>query len=275
MTLFRNRYRIESTRCPNWDYSSPGFYYVTICTHDRLRLFGQVVNGEMALSEHGAIADHAWRDLPNHYPHVVLDKYVIMPNHVHGVIQLLHDRDVRVGSVPSSRAGASVAGADAGDTTGDDDDPDFDPDCDDGDCVADCVVDGGVVIVETGFKPVSTTPSTTPPTTPSTTPPTTPSTTPPTTPSGSPTTTPPTDDTPATDPIRAYRRHGLSEIIRAFNTFSARRVNVARGTPGTQVWQPRFHDHIVRDERELLRIRRYIMNNPRNWQKDKLRGGSC
>ena len=64
-------------------------------------------------------------------------------------------------------------------------------------------------------------------------------------------------------------RHGLAEIVRAFKTFSARRINEMRHTPGTSVWQRGFYDHVIRNDRELAAIRRYIADNPRRWAADK------
>jgi REP element-mobilizing transposase RayT len=62
----------------------------------------------------------------------------------------------------------------------------------------------------------------------------------------------------------------LFEFVRALKTFSSRRINEFRNSPGTPVWQSRFHDRIVRDENELNRIREYIKNNPINWETDDL-----
>ena len=86
MTLFQNKYRIESTRFKGWDYASTGSYFVTICTFDRVNLFGRVVKGQMELNQYGNIVNQCWLDLPNHYKNIRLDAFVIMPNHVHGII---------------------------------------------------------------------------------------------------------------------------------------------------------------------------------------------
>lgn len=76
----------HSIRLKGYDYSQPGAYFVTICTRDRAGLFGEVADGEMRLNEWGEIVLWTWRDLPNHVPNVQLDAFVIMPNHVHGII---------------------------------------------------------------------------------------------------------------------------------------------------------------------------------------------
>ncbi|MGQ9826987.1 MAG: transposase, partial [Roseiflexus sp.] len=63
--------------------------------------------------------------------------------------------------------------------------------------------------------------------------------------------------------------HGLPEIIRAFKTFSARRINASRKSPGVPVWQRNYYEHIIRNEESLNRIREYIANNPAQWEMDR------
>jgi len=186
VTLFANKYRIESARLKNWDYSSPGYYFITICTKNRECLFGEIVNGKIVPNKYGEILENCWNDLPNHYPNLKLDQFVVMPNHVHGIIIIEYNNNT---------------------------------------------IDYQGVPVETGLKPVST-------------------------------------GTPGT-PGTSVKTHGLFEFIRALKTFSARRINEHRQTPGTSVWQTRFHDHIIRDDDELNRIRKYIIENPSNWKMDE------
>ena len=81
--------RRRSIRLKEFDYSQAGAYFVTVCTRDRTCLFGDVAASEMRLNEYGRIAFAAWEDLPNHYPNVELDAFVVMPNHVHGIIVLV------------------------------------------------------------------------------------------------------------------------------------------------------------------------------------------
>ena len=161
----------HSIRLEGYDYSLPGAYFVTVCTHKREYLFGNVVNDEMVLREYGKIVENIWHNLTNHYQNIKLDKFIVMPNHIHGIIILMDMNDVGAGLKPA-----------------------------------------------------------------------------------------PTDLT---------KYYPLSEIIRAFKTFSARHVNELRKTPGIPVWQRNYHEHIVRNENELNRIREYIMNNPLRWQYDR------
>src|SRR5215472_15817475 len=88
MTLFRNKYRVESIRKPDWDYSSPGLYFVTICTHEMRMYFGMVVNSQVKLSTIGKRAEEHWKEIPNHFKNVALDEFVVMPNHLHAIIKI-------------------------------------------------------------------------------------------------------------------------------------------------------------------------------------------
>ncbi len=182
--------RRHSMRLKGYDYATGGAYFVTICTHHREDLLGSVVSGVVRPSECGLVVQRAWNDLPGHYPHVALDDFVLMPNHVHGVL-FLGDEEV----------------------------------------VNDIVV--------AGLRPATTTAGNA--------------------------SRPSYGDAAST---RAARRHSLSEIVRAFKTFSARRINALRGTPASPVWQRGFYDHVVRDEPDLRRIRQYVLDNPLTWDAD-------
>jgi len=79
----------QSTRLRGYDYAKAGLYFITICCHNRLCLFGDVVGGMMILNDAGKNADDCWMEIPAHFPNVTLHEYVIMPNHVHGIIELI------------------------------------------------------------------------------------------------------------------------------------------------------------------------------------------
>lgn len=81
-------FKRRSIRLKGWDYSSPGTYFITICTQNRECLFGKVNRGEMVLNEWGQIVAQCWREIPKHFPHAELDEFVVMPNHVHGIIAI-------------------------------------------------------------------------------------------------------------------------------------------------------------------------------------------
>ena len=192
----------QSIRFKGYDYSQPGGYFVTVVAQNRECLFGEIVEREMRLSRAGRIVQQAWTDLPNHYSHVVLDEFVIMPNHVHGIIVLT-----------DTGRGRSIS--------------------------------GGIVLPDQdrdSMEPVPDPDQTCPYTIDKS--------------------TRPYDPRPGT-------RHALPEIVRAFKSFSARRINALRRTPGRPVWQRNYYERIIRDEAELKLIREYIRYNPTQWESDQ------
>ena len=208
---FQNKYRISSARLKNWDYGSNAIYFVTICTQNREHYFGEIADGQMNLSETGKIANRFWFEIPNHFPFVQLGEFVVMPNHVHGIIII--DKPTNSGNNDFDKMG----GDGYGDAFGD-------------------VPNGGVddgAIVETPNLGVSTVPST-------------------------------TDH--KTDAASAKWNPGiLGSIVNQYKricTIHARKIN-----PGF-AWQPRFHDHIIRNHESFIRISDYIFNNPVNWRND-------
>ena len=86
MDKFQNKYRIPSARLQNWDYGSNGSYFITICTADMQYHFGEVHDREMHLSESGILANMYWSQIPEKFPFVALGEFVVMPNHMHGII---------------------------------------------------------------------------------------------------------------------------------------------------------------------------------------------
>ncbi len=101
MEKYQNKYRIDTTRLKNWDYGSTGFYFVTICTRHHENYFGDIIQpietlnfaslyGLSSPQLHpkpiGKIARQYWSEIPNHFPFVVLDEFVIMPDHLHGIL---------------------------------------------------------------------------------------------------------------------------------------------------------------------------------------------
>lgn len=170
-------------RLRDYDYSEFGYYFVTICAKDRELCFGDVVGENMVLNEFGRIADKCWRDLPNHYWNCKLDEFIIMPNHVHGIVII--DNDVGNGFKPFPVNQIK-----------------------------------SFPTQWNGYKPFPT------------------------------------------------NKYSLSEMMRGFKTFSSRRINETQNIFRFQ-WQKSFYDRIIRDNHELYRIRKYIMNNPSQWCLDR------
>ena len=78
----------QSIRLRGYDYSKQGAYFITICTHQRKNLFAEITNGHIKLTEYGNIVKTQWQEIPNRFQNIILDEYVIMPNHIHGIIHI-------------------------------------------------------------------------------------------------------------------------------------------------------------------------------------------
>jgi len=80
--------RPHTLRLPDYDYTTPGGYFVTVCTDNRTCFFGNIVNGTMQLSDFGFIVQKVWVEIPLHFRQVNLDEFIVMPNHLHGILHL-------------------------------------------------------------------------------------------------------------------------------------------------------------------------------------------
>ncbi len=212
MTYDPKGHHRRSIRLQGYDYSRPGMYFVTVCAQNRACLFGDVVDGEMCLNEAGCRVHAAWGDLPCHYSGVELDAFVVMPNHVHGIIMIVgeglepvaetdHAWLAGAGLKPAPTMPLSSRSAGAG----------FKP------APTVPLLSGSV---GAGFKPA---------------------------------------------PAATH----LPELVRAFKTFSARKINGWRNVQGAAVWQRNYYEHIIRNDDALCRVREYIMNNPAQWALDR------
>ncbi len=164
---FKNRYRIESARLRSWDYSSPGWYFVPVCTKNKENFFCDVIDGELYLSEAGRIVSEEWMKTAVLRSNIMLDEWIIMPNHIHGILVITE----RMPSVKTPRRGVFT--------------------------------------------------------------------------------------------ISKWEHGTLGAIINQFKSISTKRIRRAGIT--AFAWQPRFCDHIIRNEVALSRIRTYIQNNPQKW----------
>jgi putative transposase len=207
MGKYKNKYRSESTRAPWWDYGKNGYYFVTICTNNRICYFGNVENGKMILSDIGTIAQNCWMEIPKHFPFVILGEFVIMPDHVHGIVIINKIDD---GCNDHGGGGTHIM-THVG------------------------THHGGMHHVGTqDFASLH-------------------------------------DASHHDDHHPPLNRFGpqtknLASIIRGFKigvTKNARLID-----PGF-IWQPRFYDRIIRNEKSLYAISRYIRNNPSKWKKAK------
>ncbi len=91
----------RSIRLKGYDYSQPGAYFVTNVAQKRKCLFGVIIDGKMRLNEAGRIVRWTWHDLPNHVANIELDEFIVMPNHMHGIIIIRENDFVGAGSEPT------------------------------------------------------------------------------------------------------------------------------------------------------------------------------
>ena len=177
---FKNKYRIQSTRLPYWDYGWNASYFVTICTKNRLHYFGEIKNANIILSEIGNIAKEYWISIPEHFPFVILDEFVIMPNHLHGIIIIKKSQKTKFVETQNFTS----------------------------------------LQERNQFGPQS---------------------------------------------------KNLASIIRGYKS------GVKKYTTINKIifaWQPRYFDHIIRNQTEFQRIRNYIRYNPLKWQQDRNNQGN-
>jgi len=233
MKKYRGKYRIEPNHANFWDYSAPAHYFITICISKRKHILGNVVNHQMILSEYGEIVKTEIIKIQEYHKRIIMDEWVIMPNHIHFIISLgdyYYDN------------GIPLIGDDDG--NGDDDDDN----------------DDVVKIHEFSLPPTtsSSTLSSIPPTTSSSIP---------TTSSSIPTTSPTIDD------IKQYRKQRrkmlIPKILGKFKQQTSKQINILGNAPGRKNWQRDYYDHIIRNEKSYQNIKNYIINNPKKWKEDK------
>ena len=219
--FYKNKYRIASARHPNWDYGGDSAYFITICTQNRTHFFGEISGGNMQLSPIGEFAQQCWDEIPIHFPFVELGAFVVMPNHIHGIIIINKNKSI-------------------GDTDDDKTTNNCDPHHD--------------------HHPVETQNFASLPPSPTNNP-----SSPPTNNPSSPSQPPSPQSQPQKNKFGPQSQN-LASIVRGYKigvTKSAKKID-----PNWQ-WQPRYHDHIIRNMESFKRITTYIINNPRNWNEDR------
>jgi putative transposase len=98
-----DKHHRQSIRLKGYDYAQAGAYFVRLCAQERACLFGEVADGGMRVNPYGQVVLECWDDLVNHYPHIALDAFVVMPNHVHGIIALAEDVGAGFKPAPTGR----------------------------------------------------------------------------------------------------------------------------------------------------------------------------
>lgn len=97
MSYDPDRHHRRSIRLRDYDYSQAGAYFITICTQGRECPFGEIVDGTMILNGAGRMVEKCWHDIPAHFPDIELDEFVVMPNHVHGILSIIKPVGANIG----------------------------------------------------------------------------------------------------------------------------------------------------------------------------------
>ena len=101
---YKNKYRIASARLQNWDYGWAGAYFITICTKNRTHYFGNIEEGQSKMSSIGIMADILWHEIKNHAKNIELGEFVVMPNHIHGILILNEENNKNGDNVETRHA---------------------------------------------------------------------------------------------------------------------------------------------------------------------------
>lgn len=234
MTRSNRSFRRRSIRHKTHDYSSAGAYFVTICVRKRLRLLSRIRDGRVVLTDAGAVVEEVWHMLPGRYTEIDLDAFVIMPDHVHGIIWI---RDNRGASNPAGMPSpvdtpdpADVP--DALDVPAPMDTP-RPPDTPNPPGQPTCAIHPTHPVRPIHESALLAS-----------------------------TSQPQQDASPHTAKHR--RQMLLPKVIGYFKMNTAKRINRIRHRRGA-FWQEDYYEHIIRSARALQNIRRYIKNNPRHW----------
>ena len=234
MTFNSNKYHRRSIRLKGFNYSSPGAYFITICTQNREYLFGEIVNGKMILNDAGQMVQTVWDEIPSYYTGIDVDAYVVMPNHIHGII-------IIVGATP---CGCPETGPHAYPETGPHVCHEIDPHA--------CPEIDPRVYPETGPRVY---PEIGPRACPEIGPCVYPE-------IGQPRGVAPTMTLP--DIVHRYKTMTTKRYADGV------KQNGWPPFPG-KLWQRNYYEHIIRNQNELKRIREYIINNPLNWITDEMK----
>lgn len=183
-------------RLKNYNYSNPGAYFVTLCTNKKGNILGEVVNGIVNLNEYGLIARKFWLEIPEHYNNVEIDAFVVMPDHVHGIIVILEKEP------PSDCGSLPLAASDEH-------------------CSS---------LAETGAG------------------------------------TMPCDGSPSPQSDGGQKRNYglLSKVIKSYKEAVVKEIRRSYKDYDFG-WLHSYHDHIIRNNSYIGRIRKYIFDNPENW----------
>jgi len=235
MEKYKNKYRIEPNRWKLWDYSSPANYFITICISERKCILGDVINGKLILSDYGNIVKNEIIKIPEYHKRIILDEWIIMPNHIHFIITLGDfNFDNGISLIGDNNHGDGGNNDDGGNDNGNDNNKVKK--------IHEFSLPHNQPLPHNQSLPQNQTPSQS--------------------------TTKPT-----IDEIKQYRKQRRKMIIPKltgkFQMQTSKQINILRNTPKTKNWQSDYHDHVIRNNISYRRIKEYIINNPIKWDSDK------
>lgn len=209
--------RRNTNRAEGYDYSENGSYFVTVCTHELRSMFGYVIDGEINLNRSGQIAAAVWENLPERFPLMDLDAFVIMPKHLHGIVIINEESTTQSpnDAPPSCVRAQFIAPLPQRPQTSDSPSNSAD------------VRQGAINCARTK------------------------------------------EDNPSRmiSPNVSTKPTSLGNVVRVFKAVATDRIRQS-GMSDFR-WHRNYYDHIIRNEKDLDRIRAYIANNPMNWPCDK------
>ena len=197
---FKWKYNPNSNRLQDHDYSSNWWYFITICTKNRENYFGEIIDWKMILNEMGEILNEEIKNINSYNEKSSLDKFIIMPNHLH-IIIIIDDFWNINPCIDNFRRDNSW------------------------------IVSTGKWIVSTGKWIISTSST--------------------------------------LEKTKNRRKMIIPKIVWKFKMITSKQINILRNSQWNKLWQPNYYDRIIRNEDELTRIRKYIIENPLKWELDK------
>lgn len=227
---FADKYKIKSPRLQNYDYSSSGIYFITICTLNHNNFFGKIINNQMELSKIGIITKSELLKTISLRNNLKISQWVIMPNHIHLLIEVLnlHVETPCVASLITTQFDDTKP-VDKLTIANQNNLKIINPnkhDLKETPCVASLQTNSKVKIISYSHK----------------------------------------NHPDFYKRLNQKSKQLIPKVIQQYKSAVTRQIN-----PKTIffAWQPRYHDIIIKDQTELIKIKNYIINNPINWEKDK------
>lgn len=228
---FQNKYRSTSIRLQNWDYGWRGKYFVTICTSGREHSFGEIIDGKMQLSPVGVIADVLWHELKNHFDGIELVAFVVMPNHIHGIVAITE----YIGKTENENTYAITVDTTYSDNGNDNNGNNGNNDNGNG--------NGNVDTTHALYLQPA--------------------------PQPAPAQSQQNQSSPKTIGQKRFQNQGSHTLSSIVGSYKSAVSKHAHRMGFDFAWQSGYYENIVRNDIAFNRIQTYIDNNPKNWKEDK------